>query len=50
MTVTGSGWQPGETVTLVISEDADTHYDFTHSAVADACRRDHERRVRADRE
>ena len=36
MTVTGSGWQPGETVTLVISEDADTHYDFTYSAVADA--------------
>ena len=24
------------TVTLVISEDADTHFDFTYSAVADA--------------
>ena len=36
VTVTGSGWQPGETVTLTISEDADTHYDFTYSAVADA--------------
>ena len=36
VTVTGSGWQPGETVTLVISEDADTHYDFTYSAIADA--------------
>ena len=28
VTVTGSGWQPGETVTLTISEDADTHYDL----------------------
>ena len=36
VTVTGSGWQPGETVTLTISEDADTHFDFTYSAVADA--------------
>ena len=35
VTVTGSGWQPGETVTLTISEDADTHYDFTYSAIAD---------------
>ncbi len=36
VTVTGSGWQPGETVTLTISEDADTHFDFIYSAVADA--------------
>src|SRR6185295_6726921 len=31
VTVTGAGWHPGETVTLVISEDADTHFDFTYS-------------------
>ncbi len=36
VSVTGSGWQPGETVTLTISEDADTHYDFIYRAVADA--------------
>ena len=36
VTITGSGWQPGETVSLKISEDADTHYDFTYEAVADA--------------
>ena len=36
VTVSGSGWQPGETVALTISEDADTHYDFIYSAVADA--------------
>ena len=35
VTVTGSGWQPGETVVLTISEDADTHYDFVYNAVAD---------------
>ena len=35
VTVTGSGWQPGETVALTISEDADTHYDFTYNAVTD---------------
>ena len=35
VTVTGSGWQPGETVVLTISEDADTHYDFIYDAVAD---------------
>ena len=35
MTVTGSGWQPGETVTLKISEDADTHYDWNLTAKAD---------------
>jgi hypothetical protein len=34
VTITGSGWQPGETVTLKISEDADTHNDFTYTAVA----------------
>jgi len=36
VTITGSGWQPGETVTLKISEDADTHNDFTYTAVANA--------------
>jgi hypothetical protein len=36
VTITGSGWQPGETVALKISEDADTHNDFTFAAVADA--------------
>ena len=35
VTVTGSGWQPGETVTVTITEDADTHNDFTYTAVAD---------------
>jgi MBG domain (YGX type)/Galactose oxidase, central domain/Kelch motif len=35
VTVTGSGWQPGETVVLTISEDADTHSDFIYNAVAD---------------
>ena len=35
VTFTGSGWQPGETVTLKVSEDADTHNDFDLTAVAD---------------
>lgn len=35
VTITGSGWQPGETVQLKISEDADTHYDFLYQATAD---------------
>ena len=35
VTITGGGWQPGETVTLTITEDADTHHDFVYSAVAD---------------
>jgi hypothetical protein len=35
VTITGSGWQPGERVTLKISEDADSHNDFTYYAVAD---------------
>ena len=35
VTFTGSGWQPGETVTLTISEDADSHNDFEFTAVAD---------------
>jgi hypothetical protein len=36
VTISGSGWQPGERVALKISEDADTHNDFTFTAVADA--------------
>ena len=35
VTFTGSGWQPGETVKLTVSEDADTHDDFFFEAVAD---------------
>jgi len=35
VTITGSGWQPGERVALKISEDSDTHHDFTFTAVAD---------------
>ena len=31
-----SGWQPGETVTLRVTEDADSHYDWNLTAVADA--------------
>ncbi len=34
--ITGSGWQPGETVTLVLHEIADFHGDLTLTAVADA--------------
>ena len=35
VTFTGSGWQPGETVRLTVSEDADSHFDFEFTAVAD---------------
>jgi len=35
VTISGSGWQPGENVALTISEDADTHHDFRYTAVAD---------------
>ena len=35
VTFIGSGWQPGETVKLTVSEDADTHDDFIFDAVAD---------------
>ena len=28
VTISGSGWQPGENVHLKVSEDADTHYDW----------------------
>jgi len=35
VTITGSGWQPGETVRLRVSEDADTHYDWILEATAD---------------
>lgn len=34
--ISGSGWQPGETVTLVLHEDADFHGDLALTAVADA--------------
>jgi len=34
--ITGTGWQPGETVELVLQEDADFHGDRTLYAVADA--------------
>jgi hypothetical protein len=33
--VTGSGWQPGETVTLLLHEVATGHADRTYTAVAD---------------
>ena len=36
VTISGSGWQPGETVTLRVTEDADSHYDWNLTAVADA--------------
>ena len=36
VTITGSGWQPGEIVTLRITEDADSHYDWNLTARADA--------------
>src|SRR6185436_10863091 len=36
VTITGSGWQPGETVTLLIREEPETHPDITAAAVADA--------------
>jgi hypothetical protein len=36
VTITGSGWQPGETVALLIREEPETHPDVTASAVADA--------------
>ena len=35
VTISGSGWQPGETVHLRVSEDADTHYDWELEAIAD---------------
>ena len=36
VTISGSGWQPGETVALKVSEDSDTHYDWNLTAVANA--------------
>ncbi len=38
VTMTGSGWQPGETVTLFLHEinNPDPHDDLTLTAVADA--------------
>ena len=35
VTISGSGWQPGEKVRLRVSEDADTHYDWELEAIAD---------------
>jgi hypothetical protein len=35
VTITGSGWGHGQRVQLLISEDADSHYDFPYEAVAD---------------
>ena len=35
VTILGTGWQPGEEVTLKVSEDADTHYDWELKATAD---------------
>lgn len=35
VTMTGSGWQPGETVTLLLRESTDTHDPLTLTAVAD---------------
>ena len=35
VTISGSGWQPGETVNLRVSEDADTHFDWNLTAIAD---------------
>ncbi len=35
VTISGSGWQPGETVHLRVSEDSDSHYDWELEAIAD---------------
>jgi hypothetical protein len=35
VTISGTGWQPGETVHLRVSEDSDSHYDWVLEAVAD---------------
>ena len=35
VTISGSGWQPGEEVSLEVSEDADSHYDWDLRATAD---------------
>ena len=35
VTISGSGWQPGEKVHLRVSEDADTHTDWELEAIAD---------------
>ena len=34
--VTGTGWQPNETVALFMTEDPETHQDVTNSVVADS--------------
>jgi len=35
VTISGTGWQPGEDVTLQVSEDSDSHYDWDLTATAD---------------
>ncbi len=35
VTITGTGWQPGETVSLVLHEEPETHPDVLVSSVAD---------------
>ena len=35
VTISGKGWQPGETVTLKVTEDSDSHFDWNLTAVAD---------------
>ncbi|HJZ73477.1 MAG TPA: hypothetical protein VKE51_17160, partial [Vicinamibacterales bacterium] len=35
VTISGSGWQPGETVRLRVTEDSDSHYDWVLEAIAD---------------
>ena len=35
VTISGSGWQPGEKVQIRVSEDADTHNDWELEAIAD---------------
>ena len=49
VTMTGSGWQPGETVTLFLHEinNPDPHDDLTLTAVADGSGRIVEQPVRA---
>ena len=34
--ITGSGWQPGEAVTLIFQEDPAVHEDYTFAVIADA--------------
>jgi len=36
VTITGSGWWPGETVSILLHEEPETHPDVTVSSIADA--------------